>query len=195
MEKNASCIQPRQVQRSQTSCTNMARPLCNPGPFHTHLQFSSVQSLSCVRLFATPWIAARQDPLSMTTPRVHSNSCPLSQWCHPAGPSSQGYGFSSGHVWMWELDCKKSWALKNWCFWTHTLLSAYSQGFRGVPWNSQWRRKNSQLAYWWDGSVFQYEPKLDCYYIHPHQGGILLAMGRKRSDKTKDIYGHNASRP
>ena len=31
-------------------------------------------------------------------------------------PSSQGYGFSSGHVWMWELDCEESWALKNWCF-------------------------------------------------------------------------------
>ena len=34
------------------------------------------------------------------------------------GPSSQGYGFSSSHVWMWELDCEESWALKNWCFWT-----------------------------------------------------------------------------
>ena len=34
------------------------------------------------------------------------------------GPSSQGYGFSSTHVWMWELDYKESWALKNWCFWT-----------------------------------------------------------------------------
>ena len=34
------------------------------------------------------------------------------------GPSSQAYGFSSGHVWMWELDCKESWAPKNWCFWT-----------------------------------------------------------------------------
>ena len=34
------------------------------------------------------------------------------------GPSSQGYGFSSSHVWMWELDYKESWALKNWCFWT-----------------------------------------------------------------------------
>ena len=33
------------------------------------------------------------------------------------GPSSQGYGFSSGHVWMWELDCEEGWALKNWCFW------------------------------------------------------------------------------
>ena len=37
------------------------------------------------------------------------------------GPSSQGYGFSCGHVWMWELDCEESWALKNWCFWTVVL--------------------------------------------------------------------------
>ena len=33
------------------------------------------------------------------------------------GPSSQSYGFSSSHVWMWELGHKKSWAPKNWCFW------------------------------------------------------------------------------
>ena len=37
------------------------------------------------------------------------------------GPSSQSYGFSSGHVWMWELDYKESQALKNWCFWTVVL--------------------------------------------------------------------------
>ena len=37
------------------------------------------------------------------------------------GLSNQGYGFSSGHVWMWELDYKESWALKNWCFWTVVL--------------------------------------------------------------------------
>ena len=37
------------------------------------------------------------------------------------GLSSQGYDFSSGHVWMWELDYKESWALKNWCFWTVVL--------------------------------------------------------------------------
>ena len=37
------------------------------------------------------------------------------------GPSTQGYGFSSGHVWMWELDCKESWVPKNWCFWTVVL--------------------------------------------------------------------------
>ena len=37
------------------------------------------------------------------------------------GLSSQGYGFSSGHVWMWELDYKEAWAPKNWCFWIVVL--------------------------------------------------------------------------
>ena len=37
------------------------------------------------------------------------------------GASSQGYGFSSSHEWMWELDCQENWALKNWCFWTVVL--------------------------------------------------------------------------
>ena len=37
------------------------------------------------------------------------------------GPSSQSYGFSSGHVWMWDLDYKESWVLKNWCTWTVVL--------------------------------------------------------------------------
>ena len=37
------------------------------------------------------------------------------------GPSSQGYGFSSSRVWMWELDYKESQAPKNWCFWTVVL--------------------------------------------------------------------------
>ena len=37
------------------------------------------------------------------------------------GPYSQIYGFSSSHVWMWELNHKESWALKNWCFWTVVL--------------------------------------------------------------------------
>ena len=35
--------------------------------------------------------------------------------------SGQSYGFSSGHVWTWELDYKESWAPKNWCFWTVVL--------------------------------------------------------------------------
>ena len=40
------------------------------------------------------------------------------------GPSSQSYGISSSHVWMWELDNKESWVLKNWCFWTVVLEKA-----------------------------------------------------------------------
>ena len=37
------------------------------------------------------------------------------------GPSSQGFGFSSGHVWIWELYYKESWAQRNWCFWSVVL--------------------------------------------------------------------------
>ena len=37
------------------------------------------------------------------------------------GPSSQSYGFSNSHVWMWELDHKESWALKFWCFWNEVM--------------------------------------------------------------------------
>ena len=45
--------------------------------------FSTVQLLSYVRLFATPWTAAHQASLSITNSGACSNSCPLSQWCHP----------------------------------------------------------------------------------------------------------------
>ena len=50
------------------------------------------------------------------------------------GPSSQGYGFSSGHVWMLELDYKESWAPKNWCFWTVVGQDSWeSLGLQGDP--------------------------------------------------------------
>ena len=42
------------------------------------------------------------------------------------GPSIQSYGFSSSHVWMWELDYKESWVLKNWCVWTVVLKTLES---------------------------------------------------------------------
>ena len=51
-------------------------------------KFSSVQLLGCVWLFVTPWTTARQASLSITNSGVHSNSCPSSQWCHPAISSS-----------------------------------------------------------------------------------------------------------
>ena len=49
---------------------------------------SSVQALSRVQLFMTPWIAACQASLSITNIQSHSNSRPSSQWCHPATSSS-----------------------------------------------------------------------------------------------------------
>ena len=54
------------------------------------------------------------------------------------GPSSQGYGFSSGHVWMWELDCKESWALKNRRFWTVVRRRVLR-----VPWTA--KRSNQSI--------------------------------------------------
>ena len=61
----------------------------------THGLFrSSVQSLSRVPLFATPWTVARQASCPSPTPGAYSNSCPLSQWCHP-NISSSAVPFSS----------------------------------------------------------------------------------------------------
>ena len=51
-------------------------------------QFISVQSLSCVWLFETPWTVAHQASLSITNSRSYSNSCPFSWWCHPTHSSS-----------------------------------------------------------------------------------------------------------
>ena len=45
------------------------------------------------------------------------------------GPSSQSYGFSSSHVWMWELDYKESWVPKNLCWWTVVLEKTLESPF------------------------------------------------------------------
>ena len=54
------------------------------------------------------------------------------------GPSGQGYDFSSGHVWMWELDSEESWVAKNWCFWTVVWRRLLR-----VPWTA--RRFNQSI--------------------------------------------------
>ena len=91
-----------------------------------------VKSLSRVRLLVTPWTAAYQAPPSMARvlewgaiafsddqPRQHIKK--QRHYFANKGLSSQGYGFSNSHVWMWELDYKESWAPKNWCFWPVVL--------------------------------------------------------------------------
>ena len=67
-----------------------------------NLLVSSVHTLSCVRLFVTPWTTAHQASLSITSSGVYSNSCPLSRWCHPAISSSVvpfSYCFQSFPAW------------------------------------------------------------------------------------------------
>ena len=67
---------------------------------------SNTLAIWCEEL--TPWKKSYDQPRQHIKKQRHSFA--------NKGPSSQGYGFSSSHVWMWELDCEESWALKNWCF-------------------------------------------------------------------------------
>ena len=77
---------------------------------------------------------------------------------------SQSYGFSSSHVYMWELDCKESWAPKNWCFWTVVLerilespldckeiqpVHPKGDHWKGVHWKDWcWSWNSNTLATW-----------------------------------------------
>ena len=66
-----------------------------------------------IRLKDAPW------KKSFDEPRQHSKK--QRHYVTNKGPSIQSYGFSSSHVWVWELDYKGNWGLKNWCFWTVVL--------------------------------------------------------------------------
>ena len=89
---------------------------CGHNGNHDRLYFSGLQNHG--RWWLQPWNQETLAPWkkSCDQPRQHIKK----QRHHFAtkGPSSQGYGFSSSHIWMSELDYKESWALKNWCFWT-----------------------------------------------------------------------------
>ena len=61
----------------------------------------------------TPWKESYDQPRQHIKKQRH--------YCVHKGMSSQGYGFSGSHVWMWELDYKESWVPKNWCFWTMVM--------------------------------------------------------------------------
>ena len=64
-------------------------------------------------------IVGRLFTIWVTKPRQHIKK--QIHYFANKGPSCQSYGFSSSHVWMWELAYKESWVLKNWCFWTVVL--------------------------------------------------------------------------
>ena len=77
----------------------------------------------------TPWKESYDQPRYHIEKQRHyfANKC----------PSSQGYSFSSSHVWMWELDYEESWAAKNWCFWAVVKLKREDSweplGLQGDP--------------------------------------------------------------
>ena len=70
--------------------------------------------IAAMKLKDTPWKESYDQPRQHIKKQRH--------YFATKGPSSQGYVFSSGYVWMWELDYKENWALKNWCFWPVVLV-------------------------------------------------------------------------
>ena len=64
-----------------------------------------------------PWKKSYDQPRQHTKKQRH--------YLAKKGPSSQSYGFSSSHVWMWVLGYKESWVRKNWCFWTVVLEKTF----------------------------------------------------------------------
>ena len=69
--------------------------------------------MAAMKLKDTPWKKSYDQPRQHIQKQRH--------YFANKGLASQGYGFSSGHVWMWELDHKESWAPKNFCFWIVVL--------------------------------------------------------------------------
>ena len=69
--------------------------------------------IAAMKLKDTPWKESYDQPRQHIKKQRH--------YFANKGPSGQGYGSSSGHVWMWELDQEESSVLKNWCFWTVVL--------------------------------------------------------------------------
>ena len=73
------------------------------------------------------WTVTAAMKLKMLVPWEKSNDKPRQHikkqrhYFTDKSPSSQSYSFSGSHVWMWDLDHKESWLLKNWCFWTVVL--------------------------------------------------------------------------
>ena len=77
-----------------------------------------------------PWKKSYDQPIQLIKKQRH--------YFTNKGPSRQGYGFSSSHVGMWELDYKESWVLKNWCFWTVVLEKTLES-----PWTA--KRSNQSI--------------------------------------------------
>ena len=80
------------------------------------MESSSLGRISTMNLLKmlTPWKESYDQPRQHIKKQRH--------YFANKDPSSQGYGFSSSYLWMWELAYKESWVPKNWCFWTVVLV-------------------------------------------------------------------------
>ena len=107
---------------------NGVAPLGPPAPplqwmeVHISLQVSLLQHY--IYLFKLVFSSTAYISSSSFSLNKHSEVHFLDHIIYDKGPYSQGYGFSSGRLWMWELDCEESWMSKNWCFWTVVLEKA-----------------------------------------------------------------------
>ena len=91
------------------------------------------------------------------------------------GPSSQSYGFSCSHVWMWELNHKGGWMLKTWCFWAVVLEKVR------VPWTARSNQlilKEINPEYSLEGLMQKLSSTLDTWWKN--------RLIRKGSDAGKD---------
>ena len=94
--------------RTQVSCLS-----CITGRYFTYWATWEAPVNDYVDLINYPWNKSYDQPTQHIKKQKH--------YFANKGPSSQGYGFYSSHIWMWELDSKESWAPKNWCLWTVVL--------------------------------------------------------------------------
>ena len=98
--------------KSESQIAELCLTLCDP--MDCNLPGSSTHGIFQTRVLE--WVAIA---FSYDQPKEHIKK--QRHYFTNKGPSNQSYGFSSSHVWMWELDHKESWALKTWCFWTVVL--------------------------------------------------------------------------
>ena len=108
---------------------------------------------TAMKLISSPW------KKSYDQPRQHIKK--QSHYFVNKGRSSQIYGFSSSHVWMWELDYKESWVPKNWCFWIVVLEKTLER----VPWTARRQNQSTLKEISPEYSLEGLTLKLKCQYF------------------------------
>ena len=106
------------------------------------------------------------------------------------GVYSQSYGFSGSHIWMWELDHKESWTMKDWCFWTVVLEKTLESSLYWKDWDLVSPNWEINPEYSLEGQMLKLKHQ---YFVHLMQGADSLEMtvmlgkieGRRRRGQQK----------